>query len=137
MGQKFDMTPLSPQEQAKLFSGGVAGGGGADTFGIDPSLARPIVRNAAERANGFDDPIDATKGVEAPGEVAPLVAGAFDGFLEARRESIRAIKDRAVTVTDGAMRALAAYDAGDEEMVRSTLVAMTKAGAKPFEQAGW
>lgn len=138
MGQKFSMGSLSPQEQARLFSGGSAGHGGAGgRYAVDPSRARPIVRGAAERAEGFDDPIRAAKrGVDAPGEVEPLVEGAFAAFLEARGESIDAIRRRALAVTEAAGQALDAYDAGDEEMAQSTFVAAAKAGAAPFDRSG-
>lgn len=124
MGQKFSTEPSS------------ASPGGGDHYEIDPVRARSVIRAAAERALEFDDPIRETNGVDAPADVPPLVAGAVEGFFEERREALRGIKDRALAVADGAQRAVAAYDAGDEEMARATSSLAARSGALPADGPG-
>ncbi|MBL0888132.1 DUF6507 family protein [Myceligenerans indicum] len=99
-------------------------------YEIDPVRAKSVINAAAERALDLRGPIDDAAAGDAPRGVSPVVAGAFEGFLAERRTALRAVRDRAVSVSDAARQALAAYEAGDEEMAQATIAA-AGAGTQP------
>lgn len=107
---------------------GTSARGPGASFRIDKERSGRVVRESADRVEQLSDAVGAARPDDAPGAVSALVAGAVVAFFEERREKLGGIRERGTAVTEAADQALAAYAAGEQEMVAQVQASAARAG---------
>ena len=107
---------------------GVSAGRSGVSFRIDKERSARVVRESADRVEQLSDAAGAARPDDAPNAVSALVAGSVVAFFEERREKLGGLRERGTAVTEAADRALAAYAAGEQEMVAHVQASAARAG---------